>query len=92
MKDNIQKIREKFPKVRNFEVLGYKTNISFGSDFTLNPLFYPLYVVVVNRIVSSPISRAKNTIPFVSTFKNLSVCLKIGGFRCLYLGFGASIL
>ena len=34
-----------------------KYNINFDNDLTLLPCFYPLYVIVINRIVDSPISR-----------------------------------
>jgi hypothetical protein len=34
-----------------------KYNINFEKDYSLLPCFYPLYVLVVNRIIDSPISR-----------------------------------
>ena len=42
----------------NFSVYGYKTDINFTEDLTLNPLIYPINVIVTNRIVNSPISRS----------------------------------
>ena len=65
-KDKFQKLVESYKKdwknfkkeKLNFSVYGYKTDINFTEDLTLNPLIYPINVIVTNRIVNSPISRS----------------------------------
>ena len=103
-KDKLQALLESYKKQwksfkkekLNFSVYGYKTDINFTEDLTLNPLIYPINVIVTNRIVNSPISRsyAKRQInfPVATSMKDVSNITKNVGFKGLFMGAGAQAL
>ena len=78
----------------NFKVLGYKTNIHLDADYSINPLIYPFYTIIINRIVSSPVSRQLSkgsNLPVISSLRDARLITKICGFKGLYMGAGATL-
>ena len=62
----------------------------------MNPVIYPLNVVVTNRIVDSPISRSYEkrgrNLPFVTCMKDFGNIVKNVGFKGLYMGVSGQAL
>ena len=69
---------------KNIEIniLGKKTKITLLPDLSILPCFYPLYVVALNRMVDSPVTRLcynKHPIrlPIVAMCQDLRVMFKL---------------
>ena len=56
MNEMINKLNEKINAYK-ITVFGYKPYISFDPNYTMLPFIYPLYILITNRIITSPISR-----------------------------------